>query len=86
MRSIVAVVAAVALAGCATTASPPIVRQVRVATSVPCKIEAPPRPAYAVDALPLGAGIRAQVAALRAERLQRQGYESELEAAVTACQ
>ena len=44
------------------------------------------RPAFAVDALPLNAGIWRQMQALRSERLQRQGYEIQLEAAVKACQ
>ena len=44
------------------------------------------RPAFAVDALSIGAGIWEQMSALRAERIQRIGYETELEAAVKACQ
>jgi len=36
--------------------------------------------------LPLGSDIWDQMKALRAERWQRQGYETELEAAVKVCQ
>jgi len=54
--------------------------------AVPCKAPTPQRPLFAVDGLPLGSGIWDQMKALRAERLQRQGYEAELEAAVSACQ
>jgi len=86
-RIIIASLAVAALAGCADApqAQPPSVQQVLVPTPVPCKITPPAKPAFAVDALPLGAGIWDQTAALRAERKQRQGYESELEAAVQAC-
>lgn len=74
------------LAGCATTPPPVQPVEVRVPVAVPCKAPTPERPAFAVDALPLGSGIWDQMKALRAERLQRQGYETELEAAVKACQ
>lgn len=80
----------VTLAGCksapTTITSPPVVHEVQVPVSVPCKTETPTKPAFAVDALPLGADIWEQMQALRAERIQRKGYERELEAAVAACQ
>jgi hypothetical protein len=72
------------LAGCAGMA--PKVQEVKVPVPVPCKVEAPLRPAFTVDGLPVGSGIWEQMKALRAERKQRQGYEAELEAAVRACQ
>jgi hypothetical protein len=80
----VAFVMALILEGCASTA--PRVQEVLVPISVPCKVEAPIRPALAVDSLPIGSGIWEQMKALRAERSQRQGYEAELEAAVKSCQ
>ena len=75
------------LGGCGamqTAAVQPV--EVRVPVAVPCKAPIPVRPAFAVDALPVGSGVWDQMKALRAERLQRMGYESELEAAVKACQ
>lgn len=85
MRAIaIAAVAALALAGCASTA--PRVKEVLVPVSVPCKAAIPDRPSLAVDSLPIGAGIWEQMKALRAERNQRQGYEKELEAAIQSCQ
>lgn len=59
--------------------------EVKVPVAMPCKVEVPPPPAFAVDALPLGAGIWQQMLALRAERLQRKGYEAVLTAAVEGC-
>ncbi len=74
------------LAGCATTPCTAQPVEVRVPVAVPCNAPMPERPAFAVDALPIGSSIWDQMAALRGERLQRQGYEAELEAAVRACQ
>lgn len=86
MRVVLLGILALALSACA--GSPPVVQpvEVRLPVAVPCKAPTPTRPAFAVDALSLGAGIWEQMSALRAERLQRQGYETELEAAVKACQ
>ena len=75
------------LAGCATPAQrAPDVQQVFIPTPVPCKLSAPTKPAFVVDALPVGSGVFRQMSALRAERKQRQGYEAELEAAIKSCQ
>jgi hypothetical protein len=85
MRMIaIAAVMALALSGCVSTA--PKVQEVLVPVPVPCKVAIPDRPALAVDSLPVGSGIWEQMKALRAERSQRQGYETELEAAVKSCQ
>lgn len=72
------------LAGCAAPAVPPPV-EVRVPVPVPCRVELPAAPAFAVSALALDAPIDQQMKALRAERLQRMGYELELVAALDAC-
>ncbi|MDH0098243.1 hypothetical protein N7333_16795 [Pseudomonas sp. GD04158] len=83
------IVPALLLAGCAVrVAEPPEPQLVRVEVPVriPCKTERVQRPAFAVDSLPIGASIAEQMRALRAERLQRKGYEKRLEAAVAACQ
>lgn len=83
----IALAALTCLAGCATPAQrAPDVQQVLVPVPVPCKVSAPTKPAYAVEALPLGSTVFRQMVALRAERKQRQGYEAELEAAILACQ
>lgn len=75
-----------ALAGCAAkqpaSALEPQIVRVQVPVAVLCKITPVPRPAFAVDSLPLGVQMRA----LRAERQQRKGYEERLEAAVQGCQ
>lgn len=88
MKRLIAVLC-LALAGCAGQVAeqpwPQVVR-VEVPVQVPCRIERVHRPAFAVDSLPIGASIAEQMRALRAERLQRKGYEARLEAAVAACQ
>lgn len=88
MKRLIAVLC-MALGGCAGQVAeqpePQIVR-VEVPVHIPCRIERVPRPAFAVDSLPIGASIAEQMRALRAERLQRKGYEARLEGAVAACQ
>lgn len=86
LTGILAAIVSFNLGGCATTAPAVEPVEVKVPVAVPCKTPMPERPAFAVDSLPLDAGIWEQMKALRAERLQRQGYEAELEAAVEACQ
>lgn len=84
LSGILAVILSFSLAGCAGMA--PKVQEVKVPVPIPCKIEAPERPLFAVDGLPIGSDIWEQMKALRAERQQRIGYEVELEAVVKACQ
>jgi len=86
LTGVLAAVLSFCLAGCATAPGPATPVEVSVPVLVPCKAPIPARPAFAVDALPVGEGIWNQMAVLRAERLQRMGYEAELEAAVGACQ
>jgi hypothetical protein len=86
LTGILAVIVSFCLVGCATTTPAVQPVEVKVPVAVPCKVPMPERPAFAVDGLPLGSGIWDQMKALRAERWQRQGYETELEAAVKACQ
>lgn len=88
MKRLIAVLG-LALAGCAgRVAEPPEPQLVRVEVPVqiPCRTERVQRPVFAVDVLPIGASFDEQMRALRAERLQRKGYERRLEAAVEACQ
>lgn len=82
------VMLAIVLGGCAAHVADqtePTVVRVEVPVQIPCKTERVQRPAFAVDSLPVGAPIDQQMRALRAERRQRQGYETRLEAAVEAC-
>jgi len=79
------VVSILALAGCSVASSVPSYVEVKVPVAVPCKTADVARPAFAVDQLPIGATIDAQMRALRAERHQRIGYERELIAANEAC-
>mgnify|MGYP001233797926 CR=1 FL=1 len=81
-----ALAGALMLGACASAPLPGPVQEVRIPVPVPCKTPDIARPNFAVDALPLKAGVWRQMQALRSERLQRQGYEAELEAAVRACQ
>lgn len=85
----VLIVLALLLTGCAAQlADPPepVVVRVEVPVEVPCRTERVQRPAFAVDALRIGAPSDEQMRALRAERKQRKAYELRLEAAVEACQ
>lgn len=73
------------LCGCASVPPAPVANEVKIPVSEQCEAPVPQRPAFAVDALPIGADIYAQTKALRAERQQRKGYELKLETAVQAC-
>lgn len=75
-----------ALSGCAMTPSAPVVQEVKIPVGIPCKITPIEIPVFAVDGLAIGSGLFDQMRALRAERLQRQGYENKLEAAIKSCQ
>ena len=79
------VVSVLALTGCSSVPPAPSYVEVKVPIAVPCKTADVARPAFAVDQLPIGATIDAQMRALRAERHQRIGYERELIAANEAC-
>ena len=83
MKTLIFCFAAV-LAGCAS--SNPAVVTVDVPVSTPCIIQKIDTPDFAVDSLPVGSGIWAQMGALRADRLQREAYEQVLNAAIQECQ
>ncbi|QJU41323.1 hypothetical protein [Serratia marcescens] len=76
---------ALALAGCSSAPPAPSYVEVKVPIAVPCKTADVARPVFAVDQLPIGATIDAQMRALRGERHQRIGYERELIAANESC-
>ena len=86
MRHLFVGITIMVLTGCAAIPSAPVVQEVSVPVSVPCRIVAPEAPAFAVDGLPLGSIVYDQMKALRAERLQRMGYETKLLAAIQTCQ
>lgn len=71
-------------ASCGTTHPPATVR-VEIPIPVPCNVQKIDIPSFAVDALTYDSDIWDQMAALRAERLQRQAYEKILQAAIDAC-
>lgn len=73
------------LTGCAGI-PPTGTTEVDIPVPVPCHAPAIEKPAFAVEALAIGALLLDQVKALLAERRQRQAYEAELEAAVKTCQ
>ena len=73
------------IAGCSSAPPATSYVEVKVPIAVPCKTTDVARPAFAVDQLPIGATIDAQMRALRAERHQRIGYERELLAANESC-
>jgi len=81
------VVAAMLLAGCATTEPRTVIKTVEVPipVPVPCVAVVPAKPAFAVDHLKVGAPIDVKMRALRAERQQRIGYERELETSLKNC-
>ncbi|QAU22614.1 hypothetical protein EO087_00340 [Dyella sp. M7H15-1] len=79
--------AALALGGCGIKSVHPFVPvTVKVPMPMPCKVTLPQAPAWAIDALPLGSDVWGQMTALRAERLQRMGYERQLLAVIESCQ
>ena len=73
------------LAGCQTApiSLPP---SVEVPVSVPCRAVMPATPAWATDTMQPGADIYERTVLLLAEREQRIGFETQLIAAVGACQ
>ena len=78
-------IASLLTSGCGEAVRPAVPVTVKVPVPVSCKMSLPAAPAWAVDLLPLGSAVWDQMAALRAERLQRKGYEGELLAAIHAC-
>ena len=73
------------LSGCADISTAPQVVTVNKAVWGECPARKVDKPTFAVDQLPIGAGVSAQMKALRVERQQRMGYEANLEAITDAC-
>lgn len=81
-----ALAAAVLLAGCG--AAPPArveIQQVKVAVPVACDEPEPERPSMPTEQLPAGADVDMYVQAAGAELERREGYETELRAALANC-
>ena len=81
-----ALAAAVLLAGCG--AAPPArvdIQQVKVAVPVPCDESEPERPNMPTEHLPVGADVDMYIQAAGAELERREGYETELRAALANC-
>lgn len=80
-------IGALVLAGCATKPAQPRVEtlEVKLPVSVPCAPTLPPKPAYAADAVDLGADLFALVQALLIDREQRKEREAVLEGAIDGC-
>lgn len=85
MKSLILLTILAGLTGCAGLAPAPQVLTVKQAVWTPCPLQKVPKPVFAVDQLPIGAGIAAQMKALRVEREQRKGYELALETWVEGC-
>jgi hypothetical protein len=77
---------AVLLAGCP---SAPEIRytpfEVQVPVKVPCAVDAPPEPKWAVGELPPDADDFTIAKAYREERRQREQYNREMQAAIATC-
>lgn len=76
------------LAGCNTSPTERVVVETitaKIPVPVGCVTNEVPRPAFAVGRLHLGSPVDEQMRALRAERVQRIGYERELETEVARC-
>ncbi|KGG82438.1 hypothetical protein [Comamonas thiooxydans] len=81
-----ALAAAVLLAGCGAT--PPArveIQQVKVAVPVPCDERDPERPNMPTEQLPVDADVDMYIQAAGAELERREGYETELRAALANC-
>ena len=75
---------AILLTGCATAPITQVI-EAKIPIEIECQTPQIKKPNFAVENLNIGAEIWAQMNALRAERLQRQAYEQEIEAIVKAC-
>lgn len=85
MRTLLILIA-LALAGCAGRVEPQVQYvRVEVPVQVPCRAPKVAVPAWATADLRKTDSLEVKVRALLAERLQRIGYEKELEAAVVSC-
>ena len=80
---LVAILALVALAGCASAPSAPV--RVKVPVIVPCIGEVPPRPVYEFDKLPATATDGEIILALARDWVRGRKYDGELAATIEGC-
>lgn len=76
-------VGAALLAGCTT--APPVTQIVEVPVHTPCVKDAPARPVYEFDKLPLDAPAGEKVLALARDWLRARKFERELKAVLDGC-
>lgn len=79
---VVIILAASLMTGCSATGG---AITVKTAVGVECKAQKPERPVFATEALHQKTPVDVYVRAARAERLQRDGYEEKLVAALDEC-
>lgn len=77
--------AAGGLSACGASAPRVEIQQVKVAVPVPCQEPEPARPVMPTEHLAGDAGVDAYVQAAAAELERREGYETELRAALANC-
>lgn len=80
------IVCALALAGCGGRVEPQIQYvRVEVPVQVPCRVPEVAVPAWAASGLRKTDSLEVKVRALLAERRQRIGYETQLQASINSC-
>jgi uncharacterized lipoprotein YmbA len=82
------IVAALALAGCASKAPPePIIRtvEIKVPVRTPCTPAPVPAPTYTADTVDLASNIFELVRALLVDREERKATETKLRGAIASC-
>lgn len=85
---VIAILVALALAGCKTVSTPePVIRtvEVKVPVAVPCRPKLPPEPVYAADVAPLDQNIFEQAKTLLVDREQRKERAAIEKAAREGC-
>ena len=79
------IAAAALLAGCGATPPRVVIQRVYVEVPIECRERAPDRPVMPTEHLPEGVGADAWVQGAQAEIELREGYETELRAALANC-
>ncbi len=88
MHNKIIILSALILSGCATTQQPaPIVitKEVKVPVRVPCTINTPMLPKWAVPLVAKGSDVYTQIQALLADRELSIAYQNELLIALESC-
>lgn len=85
MKHVVTLAAAALLVGCAHETTITRTVPVEVPVAVPCEIEEPAEPVWALSEIEPDASIFEKVRAAVIEINQRRAYEAQLKAALSAC-